>query len=256
MKLSNFANCPLGSVDPYVPQKREWIDAVIGAGAGLASSLIGGLFGSSAAKAALNRQKEQEAKENAYYLRRYNEDFLDTSAGQNLMRRAKDAMDRHIKQAQGAKAVAGGTDAAVAQSKEQAARIIGDTAANIAANDTARKYRADRDHMQAQQRFAEMDMNREMQRSQSIADAASQASNAILSAGAAIGSASSQAPKANTPDLEKTGDNNSKVVTPPAQQTKTQSSGSSSSSDAGNKVAGSNGVTEEDYAENYELYGS
>lgn len=249
MKLSNFANCPLGSVDPYIPQKREWIASAISAGAGLASSLIGGLFGSSAAKAALNRQKEQEAKENAYYLRRYNENYIDTAAGQNLMRRAKDAMDRHIKQAQGAKAVAGGTDAAVAQSKEQAARIIGDTAANIAANDTARKDRADRDHMQAQQRFAEMDMNREMQRSQSIADAASQASNAIMSAGAAIGSASSQAPKANTPDLVKTGDNHSST-------TKTQSSGSSSSSVAGNKVAGSDGVTEEDYSENYELYGS
>ena len=213
MKLSNFANCPLGSVEPYVPQKREWIASAISAGVGLASSLFGGLFGSSAAKAALNRQKEQEAKENAYYLRRYNENYIDTAAGQNLMRRAKDAMDRHIKQAQGAKAVAGGTDAAVAQSKEQAARIIGDTAANIAANDTARKDRADREHMQAQQRFAEMDMNREMQRAQSITDAASQASNAIMSAGAAIGSASSQAPKASTPNLVKTGSNNSIVKT-------------------------------------------
>ena len=185
MKISAVVNQPIGMVS-YSPSRKEWIMSAIGAAAGLASSLIGGNQASQAAKAAEARQRRQEAEENARYTRRYNENYVDTAAGQNLVRRAKDFANRQWKKAAGAQAVAGGTDAAAQMAKDAGNKMVGDTIANIAATDTARKDSADRQHEQAQSRFAQMDMNREMQRAQNITNAAQSASNAMMQAGAAI----------------------------------------------------------------------
>lgn len=196
---------PVGGVmvgDFAVHQPKMWIASAIGAGVGLASSLFGGASASKAAREARKKQMEMESAENASYLRRRYQDYVDTAAGQNLVRRAKSIYDKSIRQAQGAKAVVGGTDASVAQAKEAANKAAGDTIANIAANDTARKDAAERDHSLAQQRFAQMDMAREQQRAQNITQASQGASNAIMSAAGAIDSAASQAPKAGAPSLQ------------------------------------------------------
>ena len=177
-----------------VSQPKLWIGAVIGAAAGLASSLIGGSQASKAAAAAERRQREQEAKENAWYTRRYNEDYVDTAAGQNLVRRAKEYAKENWKKAAGAQAVAGGTDAATAMAKEAGNKMVGDTIANIAATDQSRKAQVDNMHRQAEQNFAQMDMNRELQRAQNITNAAQNASNAIMSAAGAVEQASVKAP--------------------------------------------------------------
>lgn len=184
MKLFNSIDCPLG-VSSYIPQRKEWVQFAL-AGASLASSLLGGSAASRAAREAEKRQRQEEARENAAYTRRYNEDYIDTAAGQNLVRRAKQAYDRNIKRAEGAKAVAGGTDASVQMAKDSANQAMGDTIANIAAQDTARKAQADAMHEAAQQRFTQMDMNREMNRAQSIQNAAQGASNALMSAAGAV----------------------------------------------------------------------
>lgn len=187
-------------------QPKLWIASAIGAGVGLASSLFGGISAAKAAREAEKRQRQQEAKENAWYTRRYNENYIDTAAGQNLVRRAKDYARENWRKAQGAQAVAGGTDAATAMAKEAGNRMVGDTIANIAATDQARKSHVDDMHRQAEQQFAQMDMNREMQRAQSITDAAQGASNAIMSMAGAVDQVK--------PSLQG-GSNNSKVVEHP-----------------------------------------
>ena len=164
----------------YAPRKKEWLATAIGAGIGLASSLIGGASASRAARKAEQRQRAQEAREEAWYNRRYNEDYGDTAAGQNLLRRAREFRDENVKRAQGAQAVTGGTEAATAMAKEAGNKMMGDTIANIAATDQARKANADNIHLQNQERFAQMDMNREQQRAQNITEAAQNASNAIM----------------------------------------------------------------------------
>lgn len=189
-------------------QPKLWIASAIGAGVGLASSLFGGISASKAAKEAERRQRQQESSERAWYNRRYNEDYVDTAAGQNLVRRAKDYARENWRKAQGAQAVAGGTDAATAMAKEAGNRMVGDTIANIAATDQARKSHVDDMHRQAEQQFAQMDMNREMQRAQSITDAAQGASNAIMSTAGAVDQAS-----ATKPNMQG-GSNNSKITTP------------------------------------------
>ena len=183
-----------------------WIASAIGAGVGLATSLFGGSAAADAAREAERRQRQQEAKENAWYTRRYNEDYVNTAAGQNLVRRAKDYAREQWKKAAGAQAVAGGTDAATAMAKEAGNKMVGDTIANIAATDQARKDNVDNMHRQAQDRFAQMDMNRELTRAQNITKAAQGASNAIMSAASAVDQASAAKPSLTGSD------NNSKVV--------------------------------------------
>lgn len=192
--VTKIVNQPLGMGISGAPSRKEWIAAAVGAVGGLASSLIGGAAASKAARDAERRQRQQEAKENAWYTRRYNEDYIDTAAGQNLVRRAKDYAREQWKKAAGAQAVAGGTDAATQMAKDAGNKMVGDTIANIAATDQSRKAQVDNMHRQAEQQFAQMDMNREMQRSQNITNAAQNASNAIMSAGAALEQGSVKAP--------------------------------------------------------------
>lgn len=219
MKISAL-NQPLGmgtgagsardTLSVGVSQPKMWIVSAIGAGVGLASSIFGGISASKAAREAEKRQRRQEAKENAWYTRRYNEDYVDTAGGQNLVRRAKDYAREQWKRAAGAQAVAGGTDAATAMAKEAGNRMVGDTIANIAATDQARKDNVDNMHRQAEEKFAQMDMNRELQRAQNITNAAQGASNAIMSAAGAV-------EQANTRGVNLAGgSNNSKVIEQPA----------------------------------------
>ena len=173
----------------FAPARKEWIATAIGAGVGLASSLIGGSQAARAARRAERRQREHEASERAWYNRRYNEDYVDTAAGQNLVRRAKEYAKEQWKKAAGAQAVAGGTAAQTQMAKDAGNKMVGDTIANIAATDQARKAQVDNMHRQAEQQFAQMDMQREQNHAQNITNAAQNASNAIMQAGAAVDSA-------------------------------------------------------------------
>ena len=181
----DFAN-PLGMGVLDVPQRKEWIVSAIGAGVGLATSLLGGAKASQAAREAERRQRKQEAAESAWYNRRYNEDYLDTKAGQNLVTRAKEYAREQAQRAAGAQAVAGGTPAATQMAKDAGNKMVGDTIANIGATDEARKANVDNQHRQAEAQFAQMDMQREQQRANNITQAAQGASNAILGAAGAI----------------------------------------------------------------------
>lgn len=171
---------------PGRANKKEWLATAIGAGASILSSLIGGNAAAKANRAAEKRQRAREAEENAWYTRRYNEDYADTAAGQNLIRKAKDYARENWRKAAGVQAVAGGTDAATAMAKEAGNKMIGDTIANIAAADTARKANVDAQHNTARQGFAKLDMQRSVQQAQAITDAASAASNAVMRGGMAF----------------------------------------------------------------------
>jgi hypothetical protein len=191
----------------FAPSRKEWVAAAIGAAAGIAPIIFGGVSAAHVAEEARKERRQAESKEHAWYNRRYYEDYLDTAAGQNLVRRAKDFAKENWRKAAGAKAVAGGTDAATAMAKESGNKMMGDTIANIAAADSQRKAQIDNMHMQNEQRFAQQRQAEQMQRAQNITNAAQAASNAMMSIGSAVDQAS-----AKTPNLQG-GDNNSKVVT-------------------------------------------
>ena len=157
------------------------------AASSLASSVIGGFQASKAAKEAERKQRDMEARENAWYLRNYNQNYLDTAAGQNLVRRAKEFAKENWRKAAGAQAVAGGTDAATAMAKEAGNKMMGETLSNVAAADLERKNQVDNIHMKNQQNFGQMDMAREKGRAQNVTNAAQGASNALMAAASAMG---------------------------------------------------------------------
>ena len=168
---------------PVLGEKKEWIATA----AMLAGSVASSLFGANKAKKAVRQaQKENTYRSNAekaWYDKEYNTDYLDTKAGQNLMRRAQEVQNEYIRKADGAAAVGGGTAASVAMAKESANKTIGDTVANIAAQDTSRKQHVADTHLQNTQQLSRERQQIEQQKAQATSDAAQNMSNALMSAG-------------------------------------------------------------------------
>ena len=168
---------------PVLTDKKEWVLGAASLALGVGSSIFGA---NKAKKAARKAQKENTYRSNAekaWYDKNYNTDYLDTKAGQNLMRRAQEVQDEYVRKANGAAAVGGGTAASVAMAKEAANKAMGDTIANIAAQDTARKQHVEDAHLANTQQLSRERQQIEQQKAQATSDAAQNASNALMSAG-------------------------------------------------------------------------
>ena len=168
---------------PVLGEKKEWIATA----AMLAGSVASSLFGANKAKKAARKAQEENTyrtnAEKAWYEKNYNTDYLDTKAGQNLMRRAQEVQNEYIRKADGAAAVGGGTAASVAMAKEAANKAMGDTIANVAAQDTARKQHVEDVHLQNTQQLSRERQQIEQQKAQATSDAAQNASNAMFNFG-------------------------------------------------------------------------
>lgn len=163
-----------------------WIATAVALAGSVASSLIGGAKAKKAAKKAAKERQYRENAEKAWYDKAYNTDYLDTKAGQNMLRRAQEIQDEYVRKADGAAAVGGGTAAATAQAKEAANRTMGDTIANIAAQDTARKQQVEDAH---QANVSQLSREREgayNQQAQNTTTAAQNMSNAMMTAAGSL----------------------------------------------------------------------
>lgn len=163
-------------------ERKEWIATAAMLAASVASSIFGGASARRKAKAAKAEQDYRAAKEKAWYDKEYNTDYIDTKAGQNLMRRAQEVQDNYIRKADGAAAVGGSTAASVAQAKEAANRTMGDTIANIGAQDTARKQHVADQHNENLKEISKERQATEQAKAQATSDAAQNMSNAFMSA--------------------------------------------------------------------------
>lgn len=168
---------------PVLTDKKEWILGAAALAGGVASSLFGANKAKKAARRAQAENTYRTNAEKAWYDKNYNTDYLDTKAGQNLMRRAKEVQDEYVRKADGAAAVGGGTAASVAMAKEAANKAMGDTIANVAAQDTARKQHVEDAHLQNTQQLSRERQQIEQQKAQSTSDAAQNASNAMFNFG-------------------------------------------------------------------------
>lgn len=168
---------------PVLGVRCEWIATAALLAGGVASSLFGGAKARREVKKAERERKYRAAAEKAWYDKEYNTDYIDTKAGQNLMRRAQEVQDSYIRKADGAAAVGGGTAAATAMAKEAANKTMGDTIANIGAKDTARKQQVADAHFQHQIGQSQALEQAAMQTAQNTSDAAQNMSNALFKAG-------------------------------------------------------------------------
>lgn len=168
---------------PVLGVRCEWIATAAMLAGSVASSLFGGAKARKAARQAERERKYRAAAEKAWYDKEYNTDYIDTKAGQNLMRRAQEVQDSYVRKADGAAAVGGGTAAATAMAKEAANRTMGDTIANIGAKDTARKQQVADAHFQHQVGQSQEREQAAMQTAQNTSEAAQNMSNALFKAG-------------------------------------------------------------------------
>ena len=164
-------------------EKKEWILGAASLALGVGSSLFGANKAKKAARRAQAENQYRTNAEKAWYDKNYNTDYLDTKAGQNLMRRAQEVQDEYIRKANGAAAVGGGTAASVAQAKESANKAMGDTIANIAAKDTARKQDVEDTHLENTMELSRERQKVEQQKAEATSDAAQSASNAMFNFG-------------------------------------------------------------------------
>ena len=168
---------------PVLGEKKEWVLGAASLALGIGSSLFGANKAKKAARRAQAENQYRTNAEKAWYDKNYNTDYLDTKAGQNLMRRAQEVQDEYIRKADGAAAVGGGTAASVAQAKESANKALGDTIANIAAQDTSRKQHVEDAHLANTQQLSRKRQQIEQQKAQNTSDAAQNASNALFNFG-------------------------------------------------------------------------
>ena len=171
------------TASPVMADKKEWVATA----AMLAGSVASSIFGANKAKKAARKAQAENTyrsnAEKAWYDKNYNTDYLDTKAGQNLMRRAKEVQDDYVRKADGAAAVGGGTAASVAMAKEQANKAMGDTIANVAAQDTARKQQVEDAHQQNVMQLSRERQQIETDKANATSQAAQNMSNALFSAG-------------------------------------------------------------------------
>lgn len=171
----------------YMPQQCGWVAAAIGGAISLGSTIFG-------ASQSAKKEREAKAKEEsahnanmAYWKRKYNEDYSDTAAGQNMIRQAREYADRNWKKAHGASAVGGGTDVATAMAKEQGNKVVGNTLANMAANDTHRKDAAGAAMANERSNYAYKQAGQLRTEGANVAQAASAMGNAVGGAVSSIG---------------------------------------------------------------------
>lgn len=168
---------------PVLTDKKEWVLGAASLALGVGSSLFGANKAKKAARRAAAENTYRTNAEKAWYDKNYNTDYLDTKAGQNLIRRAKEVQGEYVRKADGAAAVGGGTAASVAMAKEAANKAMGDTIANVAAQDTARKQHVEDAHLQNTQQLSRERQQIEQQKAQATSDAAQNASNAMFNFG-------------------------------------------------------------------------
>lgn len=168
---------------PVLGEKKEWILGAASLALGVGSSLFGANKAKKAARRAQAENQYRTNAEKAWYDKNYNTDYLDTKAGSNLLRRAQEVQDEYIRKANGAAAVGGGTTASVAKAKESANKAMGDTIANIAAQDTSRKQHVEDAHLANTQQLSRERQQIEQQKAQATSDAAQNASNAMFNFG-------------------------------------------------------------------------
>lgn len=155
----------------------------IGAGLGIAgsigSAIIGGSKASKAAKQANNLLEQQKTDNQAWFDRKYNEDYSQTAEAQNLMNYAREEAEKQFERAEASAAVTGATEESVARAKRGANEMLAQTASNIAAQGTARKDAIEQQYLNTKNSLTQQQVGNLQQKAQNISAAAGQASSAF-----------------------------------------------------------------------------
>lgn len=144
----HIINQPLGQGDlsgGFAPAKKSIWPAIILAAAAIGSAVYSGTKSSQANKKAQAKLDAEKALTDNEKRRKLNEDYLDTAAGQNLIRQARTEADKIYQREAGTAAMTGATER-TAMAKQYGNNQVGEAIAEIASNDTARKDKIDENY--------------------------------------------------------------------------------------------------------------
>ena len=112
-----------------------------------------------------------------WYTRKYYENYTQSAAANDALKKMRNAMQERMNRASGAAAVSGPSSESVAAEKAAANKAIGDTVSAIAARDDARKERVDDEYRRERRAIENARDNISLQKQQNTAAATSQALN-------------------------------------------------------------------------------
>ena len=115
------------------------IGAIIGAAASIGGSIYGAVKNAREARKQKRALEEEDKANEAWFMRRYNEDATQRADAQRIFSKTREAVKERNKAAEGTKSVVGGTDESVAATRESNAAALSDAASQIAASAEARK---------------------------------------------------------------------------------------------------------------------
>ena len=178
----NLLNQPLGiGVSNGYSAKKEIplaIPLIMGAGS-VFSSIFGGAKSAEAAREAQAKLDAQKAELNAERMRAKHQTWLDTASGQNTMRMLREESQRYLQGVQGAAAVGGATDAAVAAQKELNNQKQAEVIAQANAAHEDKKDAVDASYRQQISGLTQQQIGLDREKAGAIAQAASGVSNAL-----------------------------------------------------------------------------
>lgn len=156
--------------------------SLIGAGMKAGASIFGGIAASKAIKNIKNNINTARTENANWYNRRYNEDATQRADAQSLLTQTRDILRNQNQNAAAARAVMGGTDESVAQSKAAANDTLAKTISNIDSSAEASKNQIESQYRAQDNTYMNQLNNLEQQKANSI----SQAVNGVADAASSV----------------------------------------------------------------------
>lgn len=138
---------------------------------GAAGAIFGGLSASAAMRKMRKSIEAQRKKNQDWYDQRYNEDSTQRADAQRMLTMTEESIRQRNQQVAGAQAVTGGTDEALAASKEANNKALADAASQIAAAGDARKDQIESTYQQKDDQYAQQLQNLQQQKAAAISQA-------------------------------------------------------------------------------------
>lgn len=131
------------------------LGGIIGAAAGAAGSVFGGIGKNKALKDQMKMVNEMKRENQDWYDRRYNEDSTQRADAQAMLTRTAEAIKNRNRAAAGSAAVMGGTEESVAATKAANAQAMADATSAIVVNGEQRKDNIEQQYRQKNDAYNE-----------------------------------------------------------------------------------------------------
>lgn len=152
---------------------------------GLGGSIFGGAKASQAIRKQKKRIRAKQQDNQNWFDRRYNEDATQRADAQRMLTRLQENIKNRNQAAQGQAAMMGGTDEALAATKQQNNEALADAASQIVANADVRKDQIEQQYRERKDRLDDQMANLQIQQATEVGKAA----QGVADAGANIASA-------------------------------------------------------------------